>query len=105
MRRAAALGADYSHSAAGAATRFYPTRVTNSLNTREPIVIAAATAAGAQLERVAGHPFRCRRSPAEPVARDHTLLLGDAANLAADAILAGDRPGGAFAQRTLSGHI
>ena len=39
MRRAAALGADYSHSAAGAATRFYPTRVTNSLNNWEPIVI------------------------------------------------------------------
>ena len=75
MRRAAALGADYSHSAAGAATRFYPTRVTNSLNNWEPIVIGARPAGATAARRPAGahelHRF----------------------------------PGGALAQRTLSGHI
>lgn len=71
--------------------------------------------ADAELERVAGHPIRYRRSRAEPVARDAALLLGDAAgladeftaegiayavhsaNLAAAAILGGERPAEAYA--------
>lgn len=38
--------------------------------------------AEAEIERVAGHPIRYRRSRSEPVARGAALLLGDAAGLA-----------------------
>lgn len=71
--------------------------------------------AEAELERVAGHPIRYRRSRSEPVARDAALLLGDAAgladeftaegiayavhsaNLGAEAILGGEQPAEAYA--------
>ncbi len=70
--------------------------------------------AEAELQRVAGHPIRYRRSRSEPVARGAALLLGDAAgladeftaegiayavhsaNLAAEAILGGDDPAAAY---------
>ena len=71
--------------------------------------------ADAELERVAGHPIRYRRSRAEAVARGAVLLLGDAAgladeftaegiayavhsaNLAAAAVLSGARAAEAYA--------
>ena len=71
--------------------------------------------AEAELERLAGHPIRYRRSRAEPVAQGPALLLGDAAgladeftaegiayavhsaNLAAEAVLSGERPAEAYA--------
>ena len=70
--------------------------------------------AEAELQRVAGHPIRYRRSRSEPVARGAAMLLGDAAgladeftaegiayavhsaNLAAEAILGGDDPAAAY---------